>query len=403
MNSVIYDQKMNAINSLFCCDDMRMRQNLFCSQGCYLRDVRFLFFNHDHSNIDASFNAIPLRIFEDEYEKFHLYGIGDYSKSFLIDCNHAIPGVSSCYYASKTVYLDLNILIDIYQLLTNKRTRIDVDKFKNYLRYLRNNKFKVDIHHAALERVATLNNKVDESEFRETIKYFYLFLQMENDDFNYDVNSLSANDNTIINNFVDERIAFDSTKLKPYCAICCLIEKAYLIKKDSHYKSSKQRVEALVEYALFDLSCNMENELYFLSLYLSNDQRVTSFFRKLDRKSDIIKNIRNTAWDMFQLRLLEEEFAINNFSDFNQVVFPYYATHDQGLSMIIEMNPVLGIALVDKRCIPLHKYRLQDIVKSYDKYVEKSGTPQVRAEKAGITDYEAIRNSLEECIITLNS
>lgn len=401
-NDIGSTEKNSAIFSLFKCDDMKQRQLLFCCQNSLLNGVRFIFFDHASTNIDSTFDALTIQEHEDLYEKFHLYGIGDYTKAFLIDRNHAMPGVPNKYEASKTAYFDLNILIDLHQLLTNQNSRIDREKFKKYLNYLKSNGFLMNIDHAVLERVATLESPSSEMELRETVKSYCLFLQKEIGDFDITNITLTEKDNSNMTHYLDERIEFDSQNLRDYCAICCLIEKAYLIKKDRQYKSNKQRVVALVEYSLYELFCNMENELLLLSKYLFNEQSVNSFFHKLDRKSKIVEEIRNTAWDMYQLRLLEFEFAKQNCHNYNQLIFPYYATHDQGLSNIIELNPVLCIALDNGVPIPFHKYRVNDIIKNYQEMVERAGTEQFRKGKAQEIDYMAIRNNLEKRISELS-
>ncbi|MDE5763859.1 MAG: hypothetical protein K2I00_02720 [Ruminococcus sp.] len=397
MGNINYGQKMNAISSLFCCDDMEMRQMLFRSQAYYLHNVRFVFFDYKGSNIDSTFDAIPLQGHEDDYEKFHLYGLGDYTQALLIDCKHAMPGILSAYSASKTAHLDLNILSDIYHLLANKNIRIDTECFKNYLNYLKKNQFSMDAQHATLERVATLTHS-DELEFKETIKYFCLFQKMPIGVFSPNSVSLTNEETIVIENFINERLQCKTSNFQKYCAICCLIDKAYLLKKDKSIKSKKQRVEELVKYAIYELTCNMENELYLLSKYLLDEQSVVPFFHKLNKKTNIIKNIRNTAWDMFQLRLLEEDMATNNCTDFNKLHFPFFATHDQGLSMVIEMNPIRCIALYENKCIPFHKYSLQDTLKSYTYIVRSALFQQDRDEKALNTDYEKIRKALEDSI-----
>lgn len=74
----------------------------------------------------------------------------------------------------------------------------------------------------------------------------------------------------------------------------------------------------------------MEFELYLLYKYLYDDKNVERAFAKIQGISKkTLDNIKNTAWDILHIRLVEEQI-INDLRK-DKIIFHYIGTKDIGL------------------------------------------------------------------------
>lgn len=118
---------------------------------------------------------------------------------------------------------------------------------------------------------------------------------------------------------------------------------------------TKGKFIELLKYSLNELNIYLEFELYLMYKYLQNDESVQRAFAKIQGISKkILENIKNTAWDILHIRLVEEQI-INDLKK-GKVNFHYIGTEDIGLQKIININPLKLIGFLDEQKIMVREH-----------------------------------------------
>lgn len=106
--------------------------------------------------------------------------------------------------------------------------------------------------------------------------------------------------------------------------------------------------------------------------YLQNNESVERTFAKIQGISNrILENIKNTAWDILHIRLVEEQI-IDDLKK-GKVIFHYIGTKDIGLQKIININPLKIIGFLDDQKIIVREYNFKEEIqcKEIDEMLEK--------------------------------
>lgn len=137
-------------------------------------------------------------------------------------------------------------------------------------------------------------------------------------------------------------------------------------------RSLKQKMIELCDFMNVELCVMMQPELILAKYYFEQGQKC-SFFGKIQKNNEkILDSIRNMAWDLFHLRMLEEGCIIrmNNKADAN---IPYFCTYDQRLLNVKDCYELKSIAI---------NYRTGEKIPFYSKteeiveYLQKYGTQE---------------------------
>lgn len=136
--------------------------------------------------------------------------------------------------------------------------------------------------------------------------------------------------NRIIQRYNKWRKNEDSIFVKTYYLIYATLLKMCNIQLKHKNRSLKQKMIELCDFMNVELCVMMQPELILAKYYFEQGQNCL-FFGKIQRNNEkVLDNIRNMAWDLFHLRMLEEGCTIrmNNKADVN---IPYFCTYDQRL------------------------------------------------------------------------
>lgn len=176
--------------------------------------------------------------------------------------------------------------------------------------------------------------------------------------------------NRIIRSYNKWRKNEDSILVKTYYLIYATLLKMCYIQLKHRNRSLKQKMIELCDFMNVELCVMMQSELILAKYYFEQGQKCL-FFGKIQRNNEkVLDNIRNMAWDLFHLRMLEEGCTIrmNNKADVN---IPYFCTYDQRLLNVKSCYELKSMAI---------NYRTGEKIPFYSKteeiveYLQKYGT-----------------------------
>ena len=329
---VLISELYNETNPYKICD-------IFDSKSKMYKEAKLIYFN---LGINPRLESFKNNILNG----YSILGISDYEKSYVFD-NKYNSKENRELEIGKTINLDLNIL--------------------TYLKYIKESKYNLNMSISLLERISKpINLKVWSD-------YVLAFVKYESLD-NITKNSLE--DNTILSEskYKWAKDIFDSSKymdekFPQFYSVACILSKALILKMQEI--EPKRKFVELLNYSLNELNVYMEFELYILYKYLYDDQSVGRAFAKLQGISmKTLDNIKNTAWDILHIRLVEDQI-INDLRK-DKVIFHYIGTKDIGLQQIININPLKIIGFLDEQKIMVREYNFKDEIKckEIDKMLE---------------------------------
>lgn len=383
------EYKKMAIMDILQCSNTIEKVEKFKTNKTILNDCRIFLFDEEYSNFDDSVKNRKIG-------KCGIFGIGDYTKTWVLDSRHLSERNLIC--VGKTIDFDLNILTYLNKVMKGRKINIDENEFLKYLSYLKNTGFRIGMTTALMERVQT---KIDLSILSEMITSF---VKLDNIlTINKDIENiyLSKNDYMRIKQIYDMALAQENLNLEQFNIVCCCIMKAYLIK--TYDKSEKnKKVDMFIKYCLNVLNCYLEKEIVILSLYIMDDNRTHKVFKKIKSNDEVIKNILNVAWDIYHIRLVEQIMLRDNMKNTEQIILSYYGTADNGIIDAMQINPVKAFVMINDYPISIHQMNVNDVCKNQkllDSGYLKAG---VRAEKIKKLDFRQIREQLETEILEKN-
>jgi len=351
-----------------------------------LNNCRIFLFDEEKSNFDSSFKNY-------EIGSFGVYGVGDYTKTWVIDSEHIAD--KTYLKVGKTVNFDLNILTYLNKIMQGRKINIDEKEFIKYLNYLKVCQFQNGMMTAIMERVKT---PMELNIFVEMITSFVKFDNMSLVDESCVDFYLYPDDYLKVKQIYDSGLSQIGEANSQFNIICCCVMKAFLLKNFGDNLTDEEKIEELIKYCLEILNCYLEKEIVLLSLYIANDIRTNKTFKKLTNNSNVMKNILNVSWDIYHIRLIEQIMQIDYKykKEKDIIVLPYFATADKGLIDAMKINPVKAVVLFENYSIVYHKLCIQDICKNMKIIENISSKVSIRAKKIDSVNFTKIRKQLEE-------
>ncbi|MPQ30552.1 hypothetical protein E4V42_03755 [Clostridium estertheticum] len=357
----------------------------FQSYKSILGDCKIYLFDEEMSNIDDSFKNYKIG-------KCGIYGVSDYTKTWIIDSYH---GTESRYVEiGKTIDFDLNVFTYLNKIIQGKRINDGINRLDviEYFNYIKKNEFQCGITTALMERAT---KPIDLNILSEMLISFVRFDNMNYIDDNCGEINLCENDYARVKRMYDMEIGLINEKYGQFDLLCCCVMKAFLIKEKEKSISADKKIEMLIMYCLYDLSCFIEKELILLALYIMDDEKVKETFQKLNKISKIEENILNVTWDLYHIRLIEQIFLHDNMNKIERNIFSYYATADKGLTDAMNMNPLKAFVILDDYPIPFHSVGVEDICQNGDILLEIRSNVLFRKEKIKGIDFSEKKKNLQ--------
>lgn len=320
--------------------------DIFDSKSKMYKEAKLIYFNLGINPGLESFKNIILN-------GYSILGISDYEKSYIFD-NKYNSKESRVLEIGKTIKLDLNILTYLKNIVRNRKVE-DEQNFIDYLKYIKETNYNLNMSISLLERIS---KPIDLKVWSDYVLAFVKYESLDN------ITKNSLQDNTILlepkykwaKEILDSSVHMDE-KFNHFYVVACILSKAFILKTQK--MDSKRKFVELLNYSLNELNVYMEFELYLLYRYLYDDKSVERAFAKIQGISKkILDNIKNTAWDILHIRLVEEQI-INDLRK-DKVIFHYIGTKDIGLQKIININPLKIIGFLDDQKIMVREYNFKE-------------------------------------------
>lgn len=376
---VLISELYNETNPYLICD-------IFDSKSKMYKEAKLIYFN---LGINPSLESFKNNILND----YSILGISDYEKSYIFD-NKYNSKEKRALEIGKTINLDLNILTYLKKIVSGRKLE-DEDNFIEYLKYIKEANYNLNMSISLLERIS---KPID---FKIWADYVLSFVKYESLD---DITKNSLEDNTILSeskykwakDILDSSRYMDE-KFPMFYAVACILSKALILKMKKIER--KRKFIELLNYSLNELNVYMEFELYLLYKYLYDDKNVERAFAKIQGISNKTQdNIKNTAWDILHIRLVEEQI-INDLRK-DKVNFHYIGTKDIGLQKIININPLKMIGFLDEQKIMVREYNFneeiqcEEIDEMLEKHINKNNICDVNYKEK----FEEISNEIAQMI-----
>lgn len=349
---VLISELYNEVSPYKICD-------IFDSKSKMYKEAKLIYFNLGVNPELESFKNIILN-------DYSILGISDYENSYIFD-NKYNSKETRVLEIGKTINLDLNILTYLRKIVSGRKLE-DEDGFIEYLKYIKESNYNLNMSISLLERIS---KPIDYKIWAEYVLSFVKYESLDN------ITKNSLEDNTILSEskykwakeILDSSEYMDE-KLTQFYAVACILSKALILKNEKIEK--KRKFVELLKYSLNELNVYMEFELYLMYKYLYNDKNVERAFAKIQGISKkTLDNIKNTAWDILHIRLVEEQI-INDLRK-DKIIFHYIGTKDIGLQKIININPLKIIGFLDNQNIMVreHNFREEIQCEEIDEMLEK--------------------------------
>lgn len=368
---------------------------VFKQNYSYIQDVRLICFDNESNNLGLDFK-------KQNINKYIIQSFSDMENTLIID-KYNFESYLRKVKIYQTFDFDSNIVSYLREYLVLKK--VD-ESFKDFLKYVKDKKVQISCVPYLLE----ISNKHNPSEtfVLESLLAFFAFDSAE---------SLEEFEKMELRNLSDNKYVWERSQealknikqgipvehLQQYYFIYCTLLKIYEINFKSK-KSAKNKIIELLTCVNKEIFGYGEQELYLAYLVFSKDKRVESFFGAVQPNSkDIISKIRGMAWDLYHLRNLETQVAVRN-EGTRDLYMHYFCSRDEGISNILELNPLKRIIVKEGKSYPLHKNtifqtELSDVVlNSLEEY------QRFRKENVGKVKLYKISKRYEDRLIkTLNT
>jgi hypothetical protein len=333
--------------------------NIFDLKSKMYKEAKLIYFNLGLNPELESFKNIILN-------DYSILGISNYENSYILD-NKYNSKETRVLKIGKTINLDLNILTYLRKIVSGQKLE-DEDGFIEYLKYIKESNYNLNMSISLLERIS---KPIDYKIWADYVLSFVKYESLDN------ITKNSLKDNTILSasKYKWAKEIFDSSKymdekLTQFYAVACILSKAFILKMKKIDK--KRKFVELLKYSLNELNIYMEFELYLLYKYLYDDKNVERAFAKIQGISKkTLDNIKNTAWDILHIRLVEEQI-INDLRK-DKIIFHYIGTKDIGLQKIININPLKIIGFLDNQNIMVREHNFNEEIQceEIDEMLEK--------------------------------
>lgn len=344
--------KLNKIDSNFIqelCNETNPYKicNKFDSKSKIYKNAKLIYFNLGTNPQLKSFKNVNIN-------GYSIFGVSDYEKSYIFDKNYYSKS-PKYFNVGKTINLDLNILTYLKMIVENKKLE-DQDRFIEYLKYIKESSFNLNMSISLLERISKpINKNIWDKYILSFVKYEALDDITEN---NLKNDYLLPEDKYIWAKEISDASIYMKKQIDQFYVVACLISKAFILKQDKSDKKTK--LIKLLEYSLNQLNIYLEFELYIMFMYLMECTSVQRTFSKIQNiTKNSLENIRNTSWDILHIRLIETQMISDLRKDV--IVFHYIGTRDIGLQNIININPLKLIGFLDSKSIVVREKNIRNV------------------------------------------
>ena len=190
----------------------------------------------------------------------------------------------------------------------------------------------------------------------------------------------------LVNNFVDLNMVkpIEETYNRIYLTMLVIIWGKF------HYSNlpAEKQFQKLCDIMVSEIHDFPLPELAMAYDYYNNSENTVSFFKKIQKNQDaLIKNIRNMAWDIFHITFTIKQCLVR--LDETNLMIPYFATYDKGLSKILKYYEMEALAICYRTQEYFPYYSISNIPPDVKKkYFNRSITPEPIDLKMLIDKYE---------------
>lgn len=332
---------------------------IFDSKSKTYKEVKLIYFN-------LGINPYLERLKNKSLNGYSILGVSDYEKSYIFDNKYNSKG-NRVIEIGKTINLDLNVLTYLKNIVTNRKLE-DEQNFIDYLKYIKESNYNLNMSISLLERIS---KPIDLKVWSDYVLSFVKYETLEN------ITNDSLKNEVILPEakYIWAKEILDSSeymdeKFNQFYVVACILSKAFILK--TKRMDLKRKFLELLNYSLNELNIYLEFELYLMYKYLQNEESVERTFAKIQNISKkILENIKNTAWDILHIRLVEE-LIIDDLKK-GKVIFHYIGTKDIGLQNIININPLKIIGFLDDQKIIVRQHNFKEKIqcKEIDEILEK--------------------------------
>ena len=360
--------------------------DIFDSKSKTYKEVELIYFN---LGINPYLEPFKNKILNG----YSILGVSDYEKSYVFD-NKYNSKENRVLEIGRTINLDLNVLTYLKNIVADRKLE-DEQNFIDYLKYIKESNYNLNMSISLLERIS---KPIDLKVWSDYVLSFVKYETLEN------ITKDSLKDDKILPEpkYIWAKEILDSSeymdkKFDQFYVVACILSEAFILKAQK--MDSKRKFLELLNYSLNELNIYLEFELYLMYKYLYNDESVERTFAKIQGISKkILKNIKNTAWDILHIRLVEEQM-INDLKK-GKVIFHYVGTKDIGLQKIININPLKIIGFLDEQKIVVREYNFkeeiwcEEIDEMLEKHINKNNIGDVNYKEK----FEEISNEVAKMI-----
>lgn len=376
---VFIEELYNEINPYKICDIFDLKSKTY-------KEAKLIYFN---LGVNPYLEPFKNKILNG----YSILGVSDYEKSYVFDSKYNSKE-NRTIEIEKTINLDLNVLTYLKNIVAN-RNLDDEQNFIDYLKYIKESNYNLNMVISLIERIS---NPLDLKVWSDYILSFVKYETLGNitKDSLIDCKILPESKYIWAKEILDSSKYMDK-KLDQFYIVACIISKAFILK--TQRMDSKRKFLELLNYSLNELNIYLEFELYLMYKYLYNDDSVERTFAKIQGISKkILENIKNTAWDILHIRLVEEQM-INDLKK-GKVIFHYIGTKDIGLQKIININPLKIIGFLDDQKIIVRQHNFKEKIqcKEIDEMLEKHANKITIGDVNYKEKFEKISNEIANMI-----
>lgn len=237
------DDQRVILQQIINCDRTEEKIALVNENRHMLEGVQIVLFDEDASNFCG---------FEDRaFGKYHLCGIADYNKCWIIDAGNSEMKLN----VIRKAYFDINIISRIDDCFRGHSID-DKSDLIELLSHLKDEKYDLEIGNSIVER---MSKSYDERLFRQSMESFYEYAEIEHLGKRLPGGFENSDE---FNAFYDQckkvgLLSSDALVNRQYNFLLCLFIKAILTKAD---RKITAKVDELVRFSLDELKCLMINE-----------------------------------------------------------------------------------------------------------------------------------------------
>lgn len=348
-----------------------------------LKDCKFIFTSEGVANI-------PEYSRQRKFSKTAgVYNIFASEKIVVLDTNiiEAMKKGTARYSVDYSVSLDAMAVSYLRPYLNNRENRIPED-FKEVFCFLAQEDVNIDPMPYMTENISNITDPLKIDSIFEILKSYEILknidikLLNENNIIRSRIPEKKINDNAMENLNSMFEISRDRDKSEyiksPYNLKYCLLLKMALIQLKNPRKENEKKLLELIEFCDSRLNRILLREVVIACKYFEVGQNLT-FFGKIQKGSiDLIKNLKNMAWDLYHISEMERGMTYS-FTDDTNYYLPVFLTFDTRLTEILQLYRIeaIGFSVVSQEIVPV-----SDIEQSIDSPINKRIISEYLSEEA---------------------